>query len=893
MISIPTFKKRQAANGSSRQGSHDQEHNQPTYDLAALQALIERAERAEAALKAQDQLIERGSELADLEERISNLELNISAAEEIESKIAQVREQADGLSDAQERAASAIANSDSEIDRVGGILSELLTKVDAALALGEDFEKVSEVTAEFNSLRAEAGTIRSQIKDLFDNVIRLRTVHDDVLRAHKHATIRLESVDQRQQATTTKMDVLERRASSAEEALTGLLRLASEIPDVQHQLAVLKSISDQVSQRTAAIEQQRDAVERAIAQSSQVVALSAQFDSALQRQEDQTRTLSALENKIAEVQSLHASVMARNAEIAAKQHELDEAERDAARELAGLRDEMRNSAERFELENKSLDAASERIAELRGFVNDCEKRFGGLDAAARLVAETDTKARVLASQVSKTAEDVNKITVQAERLRAVRDDVGDLDQRLSELADRMQHVETARPMIEEVSRELKLLSGAQEAIQDGLEQVRVASSEMARLRERQSQTDAWLSDADERMKVLRGHVEELERTAPAIDALREQVQRVSASTDAIETRGAIVDELHRRVAGMENNVSQLDERSTSIRSRMDAAESRFSDLARQAGEAQRVTASINSVITAVENAERRMESVEESVSGLEDHAERVEELRERMRVLGQEVEQRQGALDKAAEHLARASDMRREAADAAKELEDMSRTIAGQLHQAELKTEMLGELAHDLETREAVLGDVDKRLSELEELLSRFEVAQKAASQALEQIMGRQATVDAVHAQVKHVFEIAERTSADVKSISVARQDIEEARTKLEDMRDRVQDATASMRTFEDRRRQVEELEQRLARADALSRDVRSTIEMISAQRSVVDLVLERSGTLVVQSKQAEALIEVLRAECAIAGNLKQSIQVLREPREAEVAVSVAGSAEE
>jgi DNA repair ATPase RecN len=322
---------------------------------------------------------------------------------------------------------------------------------------------------------------------------------------------------------------------------------------------------------------------------------------------------------------------------------------------------------------------------------------------------------------------------------------------------------------------------------------------------------------------------------------------------------------------------------------MDAAESRFTDLSRQAGEAQRVAATIGSVTAAVENAERRMDTVNASVEALEDHAERVDELRERMRLLGQEVEQRQGALDKAAEHLGRASEMRREAADAARELEDLSRTIASQLDEAESRTEGLGELAQDLEGRAAALGDIDKRLTELEELLGRSEVAQKAASQALEQIMGRQATVDAVHAQVKHVFEIAERTSADVKSISVARQDIEEARTKLEDMRERIHSATDSMRTFDERRRQIEELEQRLARADAIARDVRSTIEMISAQRSVVDLVLERSGTLVVQTKQAEALIEVLRAECSIASTLRGSIQGLRDQRETEVAVGGPG----
>jgi archaellum component FlaC len=168
-------------------------------------------------------------------------------------------------------------------------------------------------------------------------------------------------------------------------------------------------------------------------------------------------------------------------------------------------------------------------------------------------------------------------------------------------------------------------------------------------------------------------------------------------------------------------------------------------------------------------------------------------------------------------------------------------------------------------------------------------VAQTTASQALEQITGRQATVDAVHAQVKHVFEIAERTAANVKSISVARQDIEAARSQLDEMRERIEKTNDSMRKFDDRRRQIEELEQRLARADALTRDVQSTIELISAQSSIVDEVLERSGTLVVQSKQAEALIEVLRAESSIASRVRTSLEALRGKRETEVVVAGPG----
>ena len=44
-------------------------------------------------------------------------------------------------------------------------------------------------------------------------------------------------------------------------------------------------------------------------------------------------------------------------------------------------------------------------------------------------------------------------------------------------------------------------------------------------------------------------------------------------------------------------------------------------------------------------------------------------------MLGQEIEQRQAALDRAAEHLSRATDARREAADAAQRLQELTRGI--------------------------------------------------------------------------------------------------------------------------------------------------------------------------------------------------------------------------
>ena len=178
-----TFKKRQPSQDADRQGSSNAHGStKPSYDPEALQALIERAERAEAALRSVDATVERGSELAAMEERIADLTSRLQAAEELEARLAAVGEQAATLAESHQRASSAMSATDAEVVRVGESLAELVEKVDAAQKLGDNLERVAEVSAEFAALRSEAGTIRSQIKDLFDNVIRLRTVHDDLNR---------------------------------------------------------------------------------------------------------------------------------------------------------------------------------------------------------------------------------------------------------------------------------------------------------------------------------------------------------------------------------------------------------------------------------------------------------------------------------------------------------------------------------------------------------------------------------------------------------------------------------------------------------------------------------------------------------------------------------------
>jgi chromosome segregation ATPase len=313
---------------------------------------------------------------------------------------------------------------------------------------------------------------------------------------------------------------------------------------------------------------------------------------------------------------------------------------------------------------------------------------------------------------------------------------------------------------------------------------------------------------------------------------------------------------------------------------MDGAETRFVQLAKQADEAQRVSDLIGSVLAAVGHAEQRIGTVDESVRALEARSQQLEELEERIRILGVEIEQRQGALDKATEHLAKASALRQEAAEAAERLQQLAGTIGSQLDEAEERSGMLQDVSADLEGRSTALKTVEKQLARFESLLAKWDSAQSEAARALEQTLARQGAVDALEQQVKHVFGLAERSVADVQAISDARHEIDETRALLDATQAQFRATEETLKGFDARQRQLERAEQRLARAEALAIDVRTTVESLQAQRTLVDHVIDRAGALSFQIKQAEALVETLKRERTLACDLKAAVGAVREEDE-------------
>jgi hypothetical protein len=70
-----------------------------------------------------------------------------------------------------------------------------------------------------------------------------------------------------------------------------------------------------------------------------------------------------------------------------------------------------------------------------------------------------------------------------------------------------------------------------------------------------------------------------------------------------------------------------------------------------------------------------------------------------------------------------------------------------------------------------------------------------------------------------------------------------------------------------------------MARLDTLLADVRGTLEGLHGQKVLVDHVVEKSGQLSFQVKEAEALLAALREERDLAARIHEGLVELRADR--------------
>src|SRR5437667_4374 len=611
-----------------------------------------------AARESSQNLTQLTQPISDAQKTVSELQARVKALERLVPVLATLDEQTEAVSRVQRRTETQLTNTTEDAKRLRGEIEELRGTFEQALALKNDLTGFLELGGGFKALRMDADKLGAEVREITQGFDRVRERQEELRRAGESVATRLNAFEERQQQVQGGVATTESRVTALGQTLKDLTQAATDAVQTKRQLGTLKALADAVTQKVAALEQQREVVERATGQLAHLHDLMREIDAKIRKHEDSAKGLGELEAKVNDLKAIHGDVLERTEEISARHDEAKRADEELRGRLAALRDEVQRTVKRFELENQGLDAVGQRILDLRGGLTDMEARVRSLDESSRTITDVRSRADGLVTQLGGIAEHVAQLETQAERMQAVEANAG--------------------------------------------------------------------------------------------------------------RRGERVEDLAKRLSGTAVLGGQLEERTRGLLARMDGADERFQTLNAHADEAARIEKLVPAAVATVERAERRVVDVDAAVSSLEARAQNLESLAERTRALGQELELKQAALDKATEHLGQASQVREQAAAAAQQLEDRTGQLTGALATADGRLIELTATLDELDSRAGNLRFAQKRMAQFEERLAKWEAVESHLTRALEQVSQRQATIDALQADMHRLFEVAERTVDDVRSIAAA-----------------------------------------------------------------------------------------------------------------------------
>jgi len=126
---------------------------------------------------------------------------------------------------------------------------------------------------------------------------------------------------------------------------------------------------------------------------------------------------------------------------------------------------------------------------------------------------------------------------------------------------------------------------------------------------------------------------------------------------------------------------------------------------------------------------------------------------------------------------------------------------------------------------------------------------------------------------IARVAERTDKTLDQVRSISQAKQKIEATKTALDAILRRAEHVDEIAEAVDRRRAEIEDAEQRMARMEALTTDLRSGLRTLRGEKAMVDAAIEKAGDLTYEVKEAEALISALKDERKTGGRLLEALR--------------------
>lgn len=848
------------------------------HERATLEEATRKAEQAAARLTQLTQPIEAADKkISAVNVRIGQAERDVKGVEAVVPQVTALKEEAETLSKNQRRAEAQLTKAAEEVDRIQAAAAEVGHKADMALCLKDDLAAFLELKTPLEELRGRTDAMDRNLGSLGERIAEIDREQEQIAHAHEQGESKFKAAEERFQQLHAQVEAADGKVGELRQTMGDLAHVAEGTSDTKRQLVTLQALTDSVGQKIAAIGQQREVVERATRQASNLSDLVRNVDVQLRKQEEKAQAMRDLRAEIAKLTSEHAQFLKQAEDIGSRQQRVMDVDQNTRAKLNALEAELKASVDRVALERDGMDTVSQRIVDLRRELSNFEERFNTLEDSTKNLPELQGTVSELSGRLSTTASEIDRLEEQAQRAQSIRIDIKRLEDVVATVGTRLEGIEEAQPGVEAMLSDFNDLRRSHEVLREALDQVQFAAAEVRRFRDDQNDTERWMAGVQQLLNEVQAKFRELNGARPAIDLVRKEVDRVTTALDSIEERESFLNDMNKSLSDLGTLGAELDERSKGLVARMKAADGQLASLASRADDASEVEKSVTRTSASLETLEQRSDQFGETLTEFEGRSHDLEALSQKMEQLGRELDRRQSTLEKSTEHLERASELRQEAATTARELEEQAQRFTGALEHAEQRAQDLTELAEQLEDRMNGLRFAEKRLGQFEDKLAQWGHTEQQVKQSLDQLTERQSTIQTMQADIRSLLQMAERTVEDVRSINAAQQEIAETRSTLDGALERLRGAEEKASTLEDRQRQIERAEQRLGRAEALTLQVQSSLETLQGQKAMLDHVVDKAGALTFQLKQAEALIQTIREERDLTNKVRAAVSEVRD----------------
>ena len=755
-----------------------------------------------------------------------------------------------------------VSELDDALQSVGLIKQELVDFVGSNGALAK-------VRAQVEEAREQSLGYGKEVAQIQEDQAGIRAAQESVSSQYRDLRSKLESIDEG-------VDKANANVARVEKAKLDLTKAEELGARTERQLSSLQALSDHIVQKTGAVERQREALDRTEAQARALTDLHWELEAKLKEAKTQIKDLKKVHASVDDLRNINAKVAERTSELRAEQTEVERESKTLRAGLAGLQEQMRRTTKRFELEQSTLEADGQRVIALRADVTDLENRLRGLEETGATVNEASRRVDDMSARLTSLSGELGRISEQVELVEGMREGMSEAQRTALDVAASLSSLEARQAGVQDSMDDLRTLRGAGEEVAGALETLRATRSEIDRLQTEQAETGTWLAGTHESMRELRTKVAQIEDLTASIDRMREDADRVVAAASDLDERRESFDELEVRMSELQRIGTKLDERSSNLLEGLVDADNRFKAVTRNADKADEVRETIEEVVASVRQAEHRMAELSDGVDSAAERAEGLTLLSQRADRVMADIRRGEKSLSKAVEQLESASTLRKEAAEAVQSLEDQIRVVKEGLVIAEEQSDQIGQRADLLEARAGSLRFAEKRITRFEEKLAELDGVEQELAQSIETLLARQEGVSQVRSDVQELFVATERTLVDVRAISAARDEVQSAAEVLEEVRAKAEVMTEALDGIEVRQQQIAQSEVRLQRADALLREIRSSLESMTSQRAVVDRVLATSGRLGVEAREAEGLLTALREERELTQGIHDDLKELR-----------------